>query len=1045
MEELRQQKSNSSVRVNSFNVPLRLNKVRTHNLKNVSVEIPRNKITAITGPSGCGKSSLAFDTIYVEGQRQYMECLSTYTRQFLRRLIRPDVESVSGIQPTIAVDQRSSEPNGKSTVATITEVFDFLRELYAHVGVAHCYKCGRRIQRQSIEQIQEAICRLPEKTRFVLFAPIVRECAGGHTDLIQHLIRLGFVRARIDGNVVSLDNGIELEQDVKHTIEVVIDRLVLRDDEEFRTRLLESLKSAILHSGGLVCCSYEKERQTTDRGTTRSVWQDVLFNTKYSCSKCGVSYADLEPRSFSFNSPYGACKNCHGIGKIDSFDPDLLVSNSETAVLNGALALGRGLSVSTQRRLNKLLDRFQSLYPEDFSLPINQWSEQFRRLFFYGNAVEEEESSLTEFEYDSACFSFSDSYETEEELEEESSFESEGDYGNSNSETEEDNEEWNEVYSDDEETIRLLEGRRRAKARRKNQEPECLIDLLECVYFETKSNREREYLDTFRRKVVCSDCKGTRIKREARSVTIAEKSISEAMQMTVLEALEWFQQLQFEDFQIRIATPLVSQICERLKTMKRLRLDYLTLDRPTDSLSGGELQRVRLTTALGNTLSGVCYILDEPTTGLHPRDTERLLDVIDSLRDRGNTVVLVEHNEKVIRHADHMIDMGPGAGCYGGEVLACGSPKEVADLGNSPTARFLSGKYGIAIPEKRRKAVKTKTIRLEGVTTNNLKDVSVVFPLGLFICVTGVSGSGKSSLIKETLVPAIRKRLRCSSQGCTLEKELKLKSIRGARFVDKLVVVDQAPLGRNPRSNPLTYSKVLFDEIRKVFANTIEARRRGYKAGRFSFNIAGGRCEDCQGLGYHRIESSILPDTYVPCVSCEGKRFNRATLEIKYQGKSIADVMDMSFEEASVFWANHTSISRYVNSFVQVGLGYLKLGQSATSLSGGEAQRVKLASELASLETGNTLYVLDEPTVGLHSQDIEKLLSVLNRLVDAGNTVVVIEHSVDVMKVADWIIDLGPEGGCDGGQVLAVGSPEEIVKYPENDTARCLREVLISP
>ena len=1028
---------------------LRVIGAKTHNLKNVNVDVPLNKTTVITGPSGSGKSSLAFDTIFVEGQRQYMESLPTYSRQFLRRLTRPDVVGVSGLQPTIALDQRPADPNPLSLVATVTEIFDFLRILYARVGVAHCYKCGRPIQRQSVEEIQQIIESLPEGSRFMLLAPIVREKLGAHRDVFRRLLKGGFTRARVDGLIVDLDSPPELNPKVEHSIEVVVDRLVLREGIE--KRLYESLQTTLKNGEGLVCCLYEKERQKTFQGTTRSVWKEMLFSSHYSCPKCSVSYVELEPRTFSFNSPYGACRSCHGIGKVAAFDPELLISNADVSLENGALALGKTLSLTTQRKLNALLTKFQKIEPQKFTAPLSTWDEETKRLFFFGTDVhkDEDDAAFDDNEVESFQVNKEHSFqlaETDEPLDSnvDNGTDDEQDSDNSSIFDSAGESDWEQQEDEAEDVaLKVVNSADKNSAPSEEVEPEGffqgLAPMLEQVCAETKSDREREYLASFRGLVVCSECGGTRIRREARTVTVGDKTLPEVLKMTVSEAEDWFGQLRFDDLKSSIAEPLVEQIIRRLATMKSLKLEYLTLDRPAETLSGGELQRVRLTTALGNTLSGVCYILDEPTVGLHPRDVDRLLGVVDALRERNNSVILVEHNEKAIRYSDWMIDVGPGAGSTGGEIVAVGTPRQIEEQGVSPTGQYLCGKKSIKIPSKRRKASKTRSLTLEGVQTNNLKDISVSFPLGLFTCVTGVSGSGKSSLVNDTLAPALQKRLR--NTVSTSDCEWKLKSIRGASRIDKLVVVDQSPLGRSPRSNPATYSGV-FDEIRKIFSHSQEAKYRGYKAGRFSFNIAGGRCEACQGLGYHRIESSILPDMYVTCPECEGKRFNRTTLEVKYHGKSIADVLDMSFDEAAEFFANHSAVTRYIKSFQEVGLGYLQLGQSATSLSGGEAQRIKLATELASVSTGNTLYVLDEPTVGLHPLDVENLLSVLNRLVDLGNTVVVIEHSLDVMKVADWIIDLGPEGGVNGGQILAAGTPEDIAKISDNATGQCLKEIL---
>ena len=1016
--------------------PLRVFGARTHNLKNVNVEIPWNKITVIAGPSGSGKSSLAFDTIFVEGQRQYMESLSTYSRQFLRRLIRPTVEHVSGLQPTIALDQRTGEPNPRSSVATVTEIFDFLRVLYSRVGVAHCYKCGRPIHRQSIEQILQQIQSFPEGSRFMLLAPVVIDERGKHQEVFKRLLKSGFTRVRVDGTLVELDASLELDPQCKHTIEVVVDRLIQRVGIE--DRLSKSIKLTAQQSDGLVCCLYEKDRQKTEQGTTRSVWRDVLFSTKYSCPKCGVSYEELEPRSFSYNSPYGYCPTCQGFGKIDAFDPRLLVADSSLTLKDGALSFVKGLGVSAQRELASLLDHFQRIAPERYFQPLSEWDDETRNLFFFGNTTHSgEEDTKSSLQCDGKQNKTSGLPSEDEEP-----------YSNGENETTDEYDKKLNPDDTDKSVLLLSDHEKRTSSGSDIDVPDDkeetftgLIDFLNQVYADAKNEKKLEYWDGFRGQIVCYDCKGDRIRREARSVTVGGKNLAETLHMTVAEAIEWFQRLEFDELKRDVAKNLIDPIVKRLETMKLLRLDYLTLDRSTESLSGGELQRVRLATALGNSLAGVCYILDEPTAGLHPRDVNRMLEVIESLREKGNTIILVEHNERVVKNADWMIDVGPGAGLLGGEIMAVGSPEQIEKTGDSPTGLFLSGKKSIGIPEIRRKASKTRSIVLEGVETNNLKNVTVSFPLGLFTCVTGVSGSGKTSLVNDTLAPALQKRLRNSNTGSSSDKERKFKSIRGVNRIDKVVVVDQSPLCRSPRSNPSTYSGI-FDEIRKLFASTLESKRRGYKAGRFSFNISGGRCERCQGLGVRRIESSVLPDVYVPCPDCEGRRFNKMTLEIKYGGKSISDVLDMSFDEAKEFFSNQPALQRYFDSFQQVGLGYLSLGQSATSLSGGEAQRVKLATELANVETGNTLFILDEPTVGLHPQDVVKLLDVLNRLVDRGNTVIAVEHSVDVMKVADWIIDLGPEGGAGGGEVLATGSPEDVARLEDNDTARYLREAL---
>ncbi len=1035
--------------------PLRVVGARAHNLKNVDVDVPWNRLTALTGPSGSGKSSLAFDTIYAEGQRQYIESLSIYSRQFLHQLERPDVDSVTGLQPTIALDQRSSGPNPRSTVATVTEIYDFLRLLYARVGVAHCYRCGRPIRRQTVERMAEEILRLPPNTRFMLLAPVVRGKKGAHKDVFRRLVKTGFTRARVDGALIEIASAPELDPKKAHTIEAIVDRLILREGIE--TRLLESLKLALQLSEGLVCCLYEKERVTTAEGKTRSVWKDVLFSSLYSCPKCGVGYMELEPRTFSFNSPYGACPTCQGVGKVEAFDPDALVSNPDVSLADGALALGKGLATATQRKLQALTAEFARVAPEAAAAPLGTWDEKTRKLFFYGEAREETSTFL------SAVASENDD-ETRNEPEKGGESDREKKEKGAISSRLLNPERESLILEEDRALLSLMSGADAENGTdaagtdapsEKNEESVDgetanadvagasepapfvgLIPTLDAAFATAKSKRERDYLATFRGEVVCPDCGGARVRLEARSTTVAGKKIHEATAATVDEALEWFRSLTFKPVEQEIATPIVEQILERLEAMNRLGLDYLTLDRAADTLSGGELQRVRLTTGIGAGLSGVCYILDEPSTGLHPRDNEKLIEALRALCDRGNTVLVVEHDEAIMERADWLIDVGPGAGEFGGEILAQGTPAQVAAEAVSATGRYLSGASKISVPEKRRKIVKTRSIVLEGATTNNLKNVTATFPLGVFTCVTGVSGSGKSSLLNETLVPALRRRL--SGTGA---RSTQFKSLRGASRIDKLIQIDQSPIGRTPRSNPATYAGI-FDEIRKVFANSRDAKRRGYKAGRFSFNVAGGRCEECQGQGIQKIEMHFLPDMRAVCPVCEGKRFNRQTLEARYKEKSIADVLDMSVDEAREFFANYPTIVRQLESFQQVGLGYLRLGQSSTTLSGGEAQRVKLATELARVETGNTLYVLDEPTCGLHSQDVEKLLEVLQRLVDAGNTVLVVEHHLDVMKAADWIIDMGPEGGVDGGEIVATGTPEEVAALENNETGRFLRAAL---
>lgn len=1017
--------------------PLRVRGVRTHNLKNIDVDIPWNRITVFAGPSGSGKSSLAYDTIFAEGQRQYIESLAAYPRRFFNQLERPDLDSIEGLSPTVAIAQRSAEPNPRSIVATTAEIYDFLRLLFARVGVARCYKCGRPIQRQSSDQILKAIMGLPEGTRFILLAPVARDKRGSNAETLRSLKSHAYARVRIDGVLMELDPLPELDPSKRHNIEVVIDRLILR--EEVKSRLAESIAAALSKGEGLLCCMYEKERVTAESGATRSVWKDLFFSERYSCPKCGVSYSEFEPRSFSFNSPFGACPTCSGIGRVETFSQDALIGNPERTLEEGALALGKGLSTQTQTAVKRLLEDFNALDPQAYATPLSSWSDQSRHFFFFGEPKEDEG---TETEFDDV-----DVFDVEPEAEEER--ETRGSYY---------------VNADREILARLAETKRNAQLRNRNlgakkdrrggqnsKEPIKredflgLVGVLEHALAVSKSEREKKYLNSFRGIVVCDDCKGARLRREARAATIADKRISDVCAMSVSEALEWFKGLEFTELERNVAAPIVEHIIRRLETMASLRLEYLNLDRSTDSLSGGELQRTRLTTALGNGLSGVCYILDEPTTGLHPRDVDKLMGAVDSLKARGNTVVIVEHNESVIRKADRLIDFGPGAGELGGRILAQGTPNEVAKVPDSPTGRFLSGLDVVPMPAKRRRAVKTRSLVIEGAGTNNLKNITVSIPLGLLVCVTGVSGSGKSSLIRKTIVPALKKRLH-ESGGDVLDvtdsnDDYSFTSMRGASRIDKVIEIDQTPIGRTARSVPSTYCG-LFDEIRRLFAKTPLARSEGYKAGRFSFNIAGGRCEACQGLGVQRIESPLTTDMYATCPICNGSRYDARVLKVRYKGKSIADILNATFEEASELFANHAVISRYIDSFKNVGLGYLTLGQSSTSLSGGESQRVKLATELARVDTGSTLYVLDEPTSGLHPCDVSRLLAVLQRLVDSGNTVVVIEHSLEVMRASDWIIDMGPEGGERGGYVLATGTPEEIITLDNNETARYLRQIM---
>jgi len=925
---------------------IRIRGARTHNLQNLDLDIPRDKMVVITGPSGSGKSSLAYDTLYAEGQRQYIESLSVYARQFLHQMERPDVDLIEGLQPTISIDQRGGIQNPRSTVATVTEVYDYLRLLMARLGEAYCYHCGEPIRQQTPEQIFDDLFTLPAGTRTMILAPMIRGRKGQHNDVFAAIRKAGFIRARVDGQVIDVHEPPELVRQRSHHIETVVDRVVIR--EGIRTRLAESINLAIRHGEGLMLASYEK------KSPTGGTWHDWLFSTQYACPNCKISYEELEPRTFSFNSPYGVCPTCEGLGMRVEFDPDLVLADLSLSLSTGAIAPWKGAPSGAVRKHKSQLRAFMSAAGFRWNTPLGKLRPGIRKQLLRGDG-------------------------------------------------------------------RGFPG---------------VLALLEKEYTATASESTRQRLEAFRGRVTCADCGGARLRPEARSVSVGGKAIHEITAMTVTEARQFFHQLQFHEESEAVAQPIVSEIASRLEFLDNVGLEYLTLDRPADTLSGGELQRVRLASGLGSGLVGVCYVLDEPSIGLHPRDNRRLIDALHSLQHRGNTVLVVEHDETIIRRADWLIDLGPGAGRHGGRIVAQGTPEQVGTQPDSPTGRYLAGQSKIPVPAGRRRVAKARSITIRGVTTNNLKNVNVSFPLTALVCVTGVSGSGKSSLLSETLARALVRRL-----GGIAPKPGPHTSLRGTSQIDKVVQIDQSPIGRTPRSNPATYTGV-FDEIRKVFANTRAARQRGYKAGRFSFNVKGGRCPECQGQGQQKIEMNFLPDIYVTCPECEGKRFNRQTLQVRYRGKSIADVLDMRVDDTAVFFENFPVIARLLGSLQQVGLGYLTLGQASTTLSGGEAQRIKLATELGRVDTGKTLYILDEPTTGLHFDDIKKLLKVLSRLVDLGNTVIVIEHHLDVIKTADWIIDLGPEGGEFGGQVVATGTPEQIAAVNGNHTGRYLRAVL---
>lgn len=919
---------------------------RVHNLKNLDLDLPRDRLIVITGPSGSGKSSLAFDTLFAEGQRQYIESLSVYARQFLHQMERPDVDLIEGLQPTVSIDQRASIQNPRSTVATVTEIYDHLRLLYARLGVPHCYQCGAPIRQQTPEQIVESLLALPVGTKLILLAPLVRGRKGQHKDVFAAIRKAGFVRARVDGQLIDLETTPELAPRKNHTIEAVVDRILIRDG--IRPRLAESVQLALGHGDETLMASY-----LPPSDSPQGQWHEDVFSTLYACPKCKLSYEELEPRTFSFNSPYGACPTCEGLGSLVKFDPELVIPDAQVSLSGGAVTAWKGMRHSDLRRRLADLQPLLELAGASVDTP-------FVELTPRGHQV-------------------------------------------------------------------LLEGQGTQLG---------LLALLEKDYVTAIDRKRREELESFRGPVTCPDCGGARLRPEARACRIDGRAIHEVTALPISAAEEFFAGLKFPPKDAPIAQPILAEIRKRLDFLMRVGVTYLTLDRPADSLSGGELQRVRLATGIGSGLVGVCYILDEPSIGLHPRDNQRLIDALRELQMQGNTVLVVEHDEAMMRTADHLVDMGPGAGVHGGRIVAQGTPGDVCADPNSITGKYLAGELQIDLPAQRRKVSKTRSLVIEAVTTNNLKNVDARIPLSVLVCVTGVSGSGKSSLVNETLARAVLQRL-----GNATLKPGPYRSLRGLTNIDKLIHIDQTPIGRTPRSNPATYVGA-FDEIRKVFAGTREARQRGYKSGRFSFNLKGGRCEECQGQGIRKIEMNFLPDLVVTCPVCQGARFNRQTLEVQYRGRSIADVLDMSIDAAADFFANFAIIHRLLAGLQEVGLGYLTLGQSSTTLSGGEAQRIKLASELARVDTGRTLYILDEPTTGLHFDDVKKLLGVLNRLVDLGNTVLVIEHNLDVIKTADWIIDLGPGGGEAGGYITGEGTPEQIAAIADNSTGRYLRPLL---
>ena len=926
---------------------------RENNLKHIDVNVPRDKFVIMTGVSGSGKTSLAFDTIYAEGQRRYVESLSAYARQFLGNSEKPEVDSIEGLSPAISIDQKTTSNNPRSTVGTVTEIYDYLRLLYARIGVPYCPTHHEPITSQTVKQMIDRIMELPDRTRMVILAPIVKGKKGTHKDLLATLTREGYVRVRIDGEVRILEEVEALEKNKKHDIDVVVDRIVKSDD---RSRLHDSLESALRLSDGLAIVAYGEE--------------EILFSSNYACKYCGFSIPKLEPKLFSFNAPFGACPECKGLGFTQKVDIDYLIPDRSKSIAQGGIVYYKNI-VNTE---NLEWQRFAALlahYHVSVDTPIEQIDPHALEMLLYGS---DEPIAYT-------------------------------------------------LYS------------RSGNVTKKREFIEGVVTHIERRYMETTSSMSREWLGTFMAEMPCPTCGGKRLNEQALSVYVGGKNIYEWTTMSVKEAAVFMEELQLSRQQEEIARLIVKEIKDRLGFLNNVGLGYLTLDRIAGSLSGGEAQRIRLATQIGSHLSGVLYVLDEPSIGLHQRDNDRLIDTLKDMRDLGNSLIVVEHDEDTMRASDYIIDIGPGAGIHGGEVVAAGTPQEVMADERSITGAYLSGRMKIEVPKVRRKGNGHK-LRIVKAACNNLKNVTVDFPLGTFICVSGVSGSGKSSLVNEILTKGIQHAL-----GRVRIKPGKHKEIKGIEYIDKIINIDQDPIGRTPRSNPATYTGV-FDDIRELYAQTPEARLRGYDRGRFSFNVKGGRCEACQGDGILRISMHFLPDVYVPCEECGGKRYNEETLQVTYKGKNIYDVLEMSVEEAIDFFASVPRIRHKLETLRDVGLGYVKLGQSATTLSGGEAQRVKLASELQRKATGKTLFVLDEPTTGLHTHDVKKLLEVLQRIVDNGDTVIVIEHNLDVLKSADHLIDLGPEGGDEGGTIVAIGTPEQVAANEQSYTGRYLKRLL---
>ena len=927
-----------------------------HNLKNISLDIPRNELVVLTGLSGSGKSSLAFDTIYAEGQRRYMESLSSYARQFLGQMEKPDVESIEGLSPAISIDQKSTNRNPRSTVGTVTEIYDYMRLLYARIGIPHCPKCGREIRKQTVDQMVDQLMTLPERTRIQLLAPVVRGRKGEHVKVLESARRSGYVRVRIDGNLYELSEEIKLEKNIKHNIEIVVDRLIIREGIE--KRMTDSIESVMALSGGLMIVD------VTDG-------EPLNFSLSFACPDCGISIDEVEPRSFSFNNPFGACPECVGLGYKMEFDEDLMIPDKSLSIMEGAIAVLGWQSCTDKGSFTRaILDALSKEYHFSLDTPFQDYPKEIHDILIYGTGGHE------------------------------------------------------------------------IKVHYKGQRGEGVYDvafegLLSNVarrYRETYSEASKAEYETFMRITPCPVCKGQRLKKESLAVTVGDKNIYEATNMSITKFRDFLDGLKLTPMQETIGAQILKEIRARVTFLINVGLDYLAMSRATGTLSGGEAQRIRLATQIGSGLVGVAYILDEPSIGLHQRDNDKLLQTLIHLRDLGNSVLVVEHDEDTMRAADFIVDIGPGAGEHGGEVVAAGTAEQIMECKESITGAYLSGRLKIPVPAERRKPTGWLTVR--GAKENNLKNIDVSFPLGIMTCVTGVSGSGKSSLVNEILYKALAKKL---NRARTIPG--KYDKIEGIEQLDKIIAIDQSPIGRTPRSNPATYTGV-FDLIRDLFASTTDAKAKGYSKGRFSFNVKGGRCEACSGDGIIKIEMHFLPDVYVPCEVCGGKRYNRETLEVKYKGKGIYDVLNMTVEEALQFFEHVPTIARKIQTLYDVGLSYIRLGQPSTELSGGEAQRIKLATELSKRGTGKTIYILDEPTTGLHFADVHKLIEILRRLSEGGNTVVVIEHNLDVIKTADYIIDIGPEGGDAGGTVIAKGTPEEVAAQPASYTGQYVKKYL---